>query len=189
MKKLVSKSEQKKKQKRNQLIIGLILIFVMFGSVFGIIVNSFGKDSSNENVNYNQYEFINQNGVWYVDMGDYYFAFKYNPTEVNETGDNLNFLTNYYNKPLYLKSDNYEAALEIYQNLNQFVERMQEACVSENDCEGDLPIKDCSNNFIIIREASENKITQQENCVYIEGKEEDLVKLTDSFLLTITGLQ
>ena len=49
MRKILSKSEQEKKRKRNSIIIGVILMIVMFGSVFGIVVGSFGQNSSGKN--------------------------------------------------------------------------------------------------------------------------------------------
>ena len=45
--------------------------------------------------------------------------------------------------------------------------------------------ENCAQNTIIIKENQENKITQKDNCVYIEGKKEDLVKTTDEFLFKL----
>ena len=73
--------------------------------------------------------------------------------------------------------------------MNQVVERMQSACLNESECNGDYPIKDCSNNFIIIREAEEERVFQNESCVYIQGEKEELIKLTDEFLYKIIGIK
>jgi hypothetical protein len=66
---------------------------------------------------------------------------------------------------------------------------MQEACPEGQTCEEDVPTKNCTNNFIIIKAANESSIKQDKNCVFIEGKSENLVKLTDSFLYKITEIQ
>ena len=66
---------------------------------------------------------------------------------------------------------------------------MQSACLSEEKCEGDFPIKTCSDNFIIIQENKTKEIKQTENCVYIGGEKEELVKLTDEFLYKIIGIK
>ena len=78
IKRIVSKSEQEKKRKRNSMIIGIILIIVMFGSVFGVVVGSLGQGSSGKNkIEYNGYEFFNENGLWKVSIGEINFIFVY----------------------------------------------------------------------------------------------------------------
>lgn len=190
MRKISSKDSEEKRQKRNQLIIGVILIFVMFGSVFGVIVGSFGKGGSTK-AKYNGFEFIKQNERWMLTIGDFQFAFRYNPYEVEEieTNSSLKYLNNYYNKPLYFSSENSEASSEIYTNLGSIIERAQSACLKGEKCEGGLPVKDCINNFIIIREGDLDNITQEENCVFIYGSQENLTKVSDEFLFQIIGIR
>ncbi len=190
MRKISSKYSEEKRQKRNQLIIGVILILVMFGSVFGIIVGSFGEED-NTKVKYNGFEFIKQNERWLLNIGDFQFVFRYNPNEVEEieTNSSLNYLNSYYNKPLYLSSENSEAVSEIYINLEQVIQRVQSACLEGEVCEGDLPVKDCTSNFILIRESNSDSITQEENCVFIYGSQENLTKVSDEFLFQIIGIR
>src|SRR3989338_5851615 len=142
IRKILSKSEQEKKRKRNSIIIGVILMIVMFGSVFGVVVGSFGKNSSGKN----------KMEILYV----------------------------------YKKKKNEK--IKIKKNLQQIASRIQPACISKEDCSGDFPIKTCSDNFIIIKNGTE-EITQVENCVYIKGEKQELSKLTDSFLYKILGVK
>ena len=190
MKHLKSKNSDLKKQKKNQIIIGVILIIVMFGSVFGVIVGSFGrsKESSNK-IEYNGFEFIKQSNFWVLDMGNFDFLFKYNPNEVQEIETEVKYLNNYYNKPLYLSSDNSEATYEIVSNLDQITLRMQNACLNEGDCEEDLPLKTCEDNFIIIEEKNQTNIIQDNNCVFIQGPKENLTMISDEFLFHILGVR
>jgi len=188
MRSIESKKDQEKKQKKNQIIIGGILIFIMLGSTFGIIVNSFGENSNVEKVNYNGYEFSYENDFWVTEIGDYEFIFKYNPTQVERIDTELHYLNDYYSSPVYISSEDYVSEVEIYRNMGDIVERFQGACLNETGCEEDWPIKDCSNNFIIIKITNESQIYQQENCVFIEGSEENLTKLTDEFLFKIMGI-
>jgi len=178
MKRLKSKHREAKKQKRNQIIVGSILIFVMFGSVFGIMMGPFGK-GDNTKINYNGYEFVNQNRLWFVNIGTFDFAFRYNPYEVEEIDSELKYLNNYYNKPLYISSDNNEATSEIVSNLNQIALRMQPACLNESNCEEDIPSKTCEDNFIIIEEKNQTNIIQDNNCVFIQGPQENLTMISD----------
>jgi len=189
MRSIESKKDIDKKKKKNQIIIGGILIFIMMGSTFGILVDSFGTKNSIGKVEYNGYKFVNENDFWTTTIGNYKFIFRYNPTQVERIDTELRYLNSYSNAPLYISSEDYVSEAEIYRNLGNTVERFQGACLEEKGCDKDWPIKDCSNNFIIIRKANESSIYQYENCVFIEGREENLTQVTDEFLFKIIGIE
>ena len=199
IRKLKSKKDESKRQKRNQLILGIILIVVMVGGTFGIVVNSFGKeDSSDTNINYNGQEFYFTSNLWYTELGNIQVAFKTNPNESLQIEEEINLLNSYLNKPLYIYSEDYESKIEFYRNLYNLVERVQDACpdqgnlsadIGELNCGEDWPTKNCENNLIIIKESEENKIIQEDNCLIVLGKREDLMKMSDSIILKMVGLQ
>jgi len=189
MKRLRAKGSEAKKQKKNQTIIGIVLIFVMFGSVFGVIVGSFGNREDNSKLEYNSFEFTKQSNFWILGIGDLDFMFKYNPNEVQEIETEVKYLNNYYNKPLYISSENSEATYEITSNLNGITLRMQPACFNESDCKEDLPLKTCEDNFIIIKEKNQTNIIQEDNCVFIQGPKENLTMISDEFLFHILGIR
>lgn len=193
MRRINTAHSRKKKQKRQNMILGIALIIVMFGSVFGMVVGSFGQSKNNSNsLEYNGFEFFEQNGFWFLVHERGTFVFKNNPKEVLDISQKLSSLDSYYEKSLYISSNFNEATSEIYGNLfqqNKIVQRVQFACLKGDKCEGDLPTKDCENNFIILRESSISKIYQDKSCVFIEGKKEDLVKLVDEFLFNILGIK
>ena len=195
MRKIETEAEKKKRQRRNQWIIGIILIFVMLGSTLGYAFTSITKDTdtnTNSQINYNGFSFQKVSSYWLLNLGSSSFYFIYNPKEISNLSvptTNLSYLNNYNGKPLYVYSENPEANLEIYQNLQNVALRMQSACFEKSKCQGDWPLKDCTNNFIIIENSSTQKIEQKENCVFIEGKSEDLTKLTDKFLYKIIGVE
>jgi hypothetical protein len=192
MRKIISKQEETRKKKRNQLIVGFALIFIMLLSVLGYSFS--GGSESTTKIKYNGFNFIKQEDFWVLNIENFNFIFKNNPNQVEKINSDLKNLENYYGKPLYMYSENYEAELEIYKNLfyyNQIVQRMQDACLEGNqtDCDETLPVKNCEDNFIIIRERNETKIIQENNCVFIEGKQEELTKITDEFLFKILGIE
>ena len=192
MRKIITKQSEARKRKRNQLIIGAILVLVMGLSTIGYSLSSGGTGDSSSSIIYNGIQFTKSSGLWYAEINDLTFSFSYNPKEVEKTETIVNSLNSYSEKPLYIYSENSNAITEIYRNLvysNRIVLRMQEACPEGQTCTVDMPTKNCTNNFIIIKSANESKITQTDNCVFIEGKTEDLVKQTDSFLYKITGIQ
>ena len=188
MRKIKSKYEQAKKQQRNNLILGIILIFVMFGSVFGIVVDSFGNKNSDSILEYQGYEFLAQDGLFYTSKDNFNFVFNYFPNESINIYGIVKPLSNYQNKPLYIYSEDDDSTAIIYQNLNPFIERIQSACLSKEKCKGDYPVKTCSDNFIIIEQGKE-KITQKDNCVYIRGEKEELLKLSNEFLFKSIGIK
>ena len=185
MRKIGSKYQEEKRRKRNQLILGFILIFVMFFSVIGYSFQGIVNEDVEE-FNYNGFEFTEQNGFWILNQNNINFIFRYNPNEVPKINSELKNLNNYNGKPLYISSESIEAESEIYTNLFQSVERIQNACLEE--CDENLPIKTCEDNFIIIKEGDE-KIVQDNNCVFITGEINDLTKLSDEFLFKILEIK
>lgn len=193
MRRISSKKEEQRRKKRNQIIIGIVLIVVMFGSVFGVIVGSFNNsESPYGQIKYNGIDFYNNGvGYWLFEAKNFEFSVLNNPEEIPvfENIEELALLESYEGKPLYIKSENSDAELEIYRNLFPIVLRIQEACLDGDECKKDLPIKDCSENFIIIETSNNVGITQDKNCVFIRGQEKDLIKLSDEFLFKITEVK
>ena len=190
MKRFISKSEKERKRKRNQIIIGVSLAFLMVLSVLGFgLQGNFGKgnEDSSDKVVYNGLEFTYIDEFWRIGN----FAFKYNPEQVPEIGSELKNATFYQGLPVYIYSENDEAETEIRVNLGLVAERVQRACIDEEgiECSKELPIKTCEDNFIIIKENNISRIKQENNCVYIEGPEEELVELVDQFLFKIFGVK
>lgn len=191
MRRLTSKEEEKRKEKRNRTILGIILVFVMFGSVFGIVVGSFGSSNVEEKIIYKGQEFKFSNNYYIFEIGEYSFYFLSDPRnflEIESEVEVSKFLTSFTGKVLYLDSIDTYSSQDIYQNLYPYVERIQPACLEGSNClDSSLPIKNCTDNFIIVRESEVNKIYEEENCIFIEGKREDLIKLTDELLLRLIG--
>jgi len=192
MRKIVSKHREGRIRKRNQVIVGMILIFVMVGSVLGFALQGFnlgggntGQNKDSNNIEYNGFEFVNQNNLWV--LGN--FIFRHVPQQVEDIGNISNDINNYQGLPLYIYSESEEAELEIFINLGNIVLRTQKACVEGIECPGDFPVKACEDNFIIIMEKNISNIIQQDNCIFIEGRREDLTKLTDQFLFKILGIR
>lgn len=190
IRKITSKDDEEKRKKRNGWIIGIILIAVMLFSVLGYSFGG-GEKNSSTKITYNDFEFLKQNDFWVLEKDGSYFIFTYNPKQVEEVSSNLNYLERYKNKPLYIFSEDSEAELEIYRNLfyqNKIVQRFQEACPEGEKCEGNIPVKTCEDNFIIIKENEKNEIIQEKNCVFIRGETGNLTKYSDEFLFKILGI-
>lgn len=189
MERLISREERERLRKKNQVIVGIILVFLMVASTIGFAIQGGLGDSGNvenpEKVTYNGFEFSYSNGFWVWEN----YVFRYNPKEVPNIGDNLRGIEEYRGEPVYIQSDDEIAEVEAYVNIIQVAERVQEACLDSAGCEEGLPIKTCSDNFIIIKESQVQRIEKVNGCVYIEGQKEELVKLVDQFLFEILGIR
>ena len=122
MKRLVSKSQNKKKEQRNQLLLGIFLVFLMLVGIFGYGIGNLGKSSS-EKIEYGGYEFILENGIWKLVLPNINLYFTYNPEETENLSIDFSLsknLNDYYEEKLYISSDNSESFIEIYRNLSPF---------------------------------------------------------------------
>jgi len=189
MRKIISQEEKSKKDRRNQFIIGIILVLVMLFSVLGYSFGTSEEEIQNlDTVYYGNYKFLKSNGIWKIDLYGKQLYFNNFPNETILTNE-INLLNSYQNLPLYIYSNNSNVDLELYRTLGQFVQRMQNACPANKTCEQDFPIKNCENNFIIVQESSENNIRQENKCVFVEGKKEDLLRMTDEFLFKVFSIK
>jgi hypothetical protein len=189
MRKITSQKDKNKKKKLTIMIGGVLLIVIMFFSVLGYSFQGMINNDSKK-ITYNGFEFINQNGLWFSQVKNIDLVFSYNPKEVEKIISKVNSFESYFQNPLYIYSENQEAELEIYRNLDQHVLRRQYACPEQGgECEENWPIKSCKDNFILIEEGETSSITQTENCVFIKAPQENLTQITDEFLFKIFGIE
>lgn len=190
MRRIISKQESEKKEKAKRWIISILLLSIMVLSVFGIIVDSIGfsKNTSGE-IKYNGITFTYQQERWFFTKDNQNFVIANSPENLTEiNAENLNSIGAYYGKPLYLSLEDKSLESEISYNLYNIVNRMQYGCLNEEKCSGDYPVKTCEENFIILEEADETSITQEQNCVFIKAPKQEMQKALDYFFLKITGI-
>lgn len=194
MRKIVSKQEAEKKKRKNQFIVGGVLIFVMFMSVMGYAFqnsalggSSGSSTNSNQTVNYDGVNFVNQNGFWVLQSGNVRLAFTYNPSEI--PASNLTGLTkiiqDFSGKPLYIYSNDSTAKSELEFNMKNFASSIQEGNLTSS---GLGP--DCSFNSIIIENTNnETGVKEKQNCIIISGQGEELIKTIDNLLFKLLGIR
>lgn len=200
MRKIISKQEKDKKIRRNQLIIGGALILILIFSTIGYALSGRDDEKTNTKIKYNGIDFIKDNsGYWNFVVQGKQFIILNNPENISEINffSTLN-INSYSNKPLYFVGDIWEGSSEIARNLgDRFVLRIQQACLNEEDCEGNFPIKNCSvENIIVFKEISNNetgnnekeRMYQEENCIFIYSQYENQAKYADKFLLSLLGI-
>jgi len=195
MKALISQEVKDKKVKRNHLIMGLILILLMVFSTLGFAFGNRINSNSVEEIEYNGIKFVRNlnTGYWSFNIQGFDFITSYNPTETQDINFlNYQTINNYANKPLYFVGESGEHFSELDRNLrDRFVLRINAACL-DDECEGDFPVKDCSqDNIIIVKEAvdGEEKIYQEENCIYIIASYQNQVRYADAYLFDLLGIK
>jgi len=190
MKKILTKEEKGKKDTRNKVIIGVILVILMVLSVVGYSFFS-NPEEDEERVEYNGVEFVlNEMGMWYFEIQNWGFLTSFNPQETENISAPIFTTTNSYaGKPLFFVGEG-RAKQELARNLQNFALRMQDACIEKKECEGNLPIKECSeDNIIIFKEEDYIEITREDNCVFITAPYAEQTRAADAFLFKILGVK
>ena len=173
MRKIITPEEKEKSRKRNSSIIGVFLLFLLIASTAGYAL-LYNGDSSND-VQQDQQQTgqgLNFNGQ----------TFYLTSSENSVKNINVNITKNfqdYAGRPLYIASDNNAVLAEFALTLGKFTSNFQRACYGK--CEENLPEKDCSTNLIVWKDSLENKVYQEDNCVFIEGD----IDSADAFLYKI----
>jgi len=194
MQKIITKEEKLKKEKRNQLIVGGILILLMLLSTLGYALTGRSDTNSSVKVNYKGISFVKNSDYWLFNYNGNDFSTSYHPEETkNISFSNKLTLTDYTKKPLYFISESGQPNTEIARNLNNIILRFQPACLLSSDCSGNYPVKDCSqDNVIIIKRPVNNgteKIYQSEKCVFITVNEQEETRYADAFLFSVLGIK
>ncbi len=192
MQKIIKIEERGKKDMRNKTIIGLIMVGIMIMSVAGYAFFQNGKGGGGESkMEYNGTKFqVKEDGLWHFQVNGEDFSTLNNPKDTENITSpasiNLN-LQDYNGKPLYFSYDSdIQGIGEIARNLERYALRLQKVCIDA--CEEDLPVKNCSDNIIIIKQGNDTSIRKEDNCVYITAKGEDIAKAGDVFVFKITGI-
>lgn len=185
MRKLGSEKELEQKKKRNTLILSIFMLLVLIGGTAGyaFITNpgstidpNAGSEDGSELARF-------AGNRWIVNVDGLDMSFANSPESVSDIPvDQTTSTFSYIDKPLYIVSENNAVNAELGTVLSNYVSRIQRACYGP--CEDDLPEKDCSENMIIWEDSVENRVYQEENCIFIEGD----LRAVDAFLYHMLGI-
>lgn len=189
IKKIMTKSEIEKKNNRNKLIVGIVLVAVMVMSTLGYSLLSGEEEGGGTKITYNGTDFYKNGVEWQASINGQTLSFLYSPPELGNIKVPASVKMGQFNsKPLYFDSDNPSMYYEIARNLQYYVSKIDYACLNESDCPNEIyPIKTCSDNLIIIRNANQTSIKTENNCTFISGNESAL-EAGDAFLYKVLGV-
>ena len=183
MRKIGSEREDERKRKRNILVISSFMLLVLLvGTVgYGFISNP-NNSGGNVGTEIKEGEVLQVGNQWAVKIGSQTYYFSNSPEELKDIPiDITRNLNSYVGKNLYIVSKSDAIASQIRTLLSSYASRVQEACFGS--CEENLPEKDCSDDLIIWKDSLENKVYQEENCIFIEGD----TRAVDVFLYRMLG--
>lgn len=182
MRKIQTPEEIEKKRKRNMIIMSVLMLGILTISTIGYSFLSADEDEEQGLNDEDGDGIVAYGGKWLVDLNGKQLLLENHPDELKNISVNISINANSYaNQEIYVDSANQGVFSEIAINLNGFAGKIQKACYGS--CEEDLPEKNCSANLIVWRENAENKIYQEENCIFIDGD----LKSVDAFLYRIFG--
>jgi len=188
IRKIKSQEEIDKKTKRNQRIVVSVMVFLIgFSSLGYAIMSREDSTSGAEIVKYGNLEFTNSNGFWTTTISGKIFYFNNLPEDIKNVSIEGNYSSEeYFGNVLYFVNLNSQSNT-VVNALQDSALRMQEACVLELSCTNqELPIKNCSeDNIIIFKESSNSRVYRQERCVFIEG---DLSASSDRFVYRLLNI-
>jgi len=181
MRKIETAEELDRKKKRNARVGSIIMLLILVVSSLGYAFMSSDSDTGSQKKG--------SNGVyasgdrWALDISGGSLFFSNPPENVSDIVVDTNLtLEDYYQKPLYIVSEDGLFGNEISFNLGRYASRIQNACYG--NCTYDYPEKDCNENLIVHTESSGNRVYQMQNCIFVDGD----LKVLDAFLYKLFGV-
>ena len=177
MRKIETVKETAIKQKRKAKIISFFMLIILVGSIAGFAFLSNPEDNS-QTTNGEKVQNIGNQRV--IKFNGENIILNYGPEDVKNIDVSILYdLNGFYGKDLYIASNNTGITSEIASTLGKYASKIQRACYLK--CEEDLPEKDCTENLIVYVENKENRVYQEDNCIFIEGD----LRAADAFLYEI----
>lgn len=174
MRKIESAEEVERRRNRNSKYLTFFMLAILLVSTIGYAFFMGDKeDSGNTSTN---------EDVQWIDIGEQR-VYLSNPKSATENisvdiNANLGF---YGGEQVYVVSSSQTVSNEIFAVLGRVAGRMQNACYG--NCTENLPEKDCADKLIVWDPTKEDKVYQEDNCVFIDGD----LRAVDAFLYKIFG--
>lgn len=182
MSKIRSLGDIAKKEERRKRASGIFIISLLLLSTIGFALSmvNFGSQNVQEQVQ----GFSNNGQYWIYTVGDQQYFFTHHIEEVNTSSYSLNkTILDFTGRQVYVDSQLPGGLQEVYSSLGPYLGRLNEACYGS--CDRDLPELNCLGDpLIVIRENDISSITEQQNCVFVNGD----MKTLDAFLYKVLGI-
>lgn len=177
MRRILSPEDLEKKRKRTVAILSIIMLALLVLSSLSYAI--FSGPGFGTNIQDN-----NQPGTLSIQYQGVGINLVSTEQEINTVPVNITKTPqDYIGKAIYIDSQNQGILAELGAAFKSFSPNIQQACLGQ--CPEDFPEKNCSDNLIVWRESAENKVYQQDNCIFIEGD----IRAADSFIYNLFTIQ
>ncbi len=177
-----------KKAKGKKILLPILICFIMVTSILGYM-----SSSSSEKVKYKGYKFNKINSGWLTYINDKKIILINSPNELE-------------NYDIELDLDELNSAQKIYLSINPndnlFLGNLQNnivpflipkivvACYEDNEKCVNFPLKDCKDasdyiKIILIKKSENSKFYYKDNCLVIQGSQEEITKMIDKLTLEL----
>ena len=180
-------------KKNVKILWAVFILVIMVSSVIGFM---YQPDETNEindgSVSYNGFKFVNNNDLWILEKDGQSYYFTNLPEDVKGIEIPQILIQNQKQYFMYDYKD-------LQNNLGVISEKLRlvlsgkgvtvvNACIKEEDCPADWPIKDCSNDGFYFKISNESKVYKENKCYVLQGSLSDINKEVDKINYIIFGV-
>jgi len=180
--------------KKLNLILVIFILFIMVSSVIGFIYSPKEKQDLNSNsIDYKGFKFQQTNDNRFTtNYNGNNIIFDYSPYDL----ENINIPELQFNDKIYLIFDPNERDSSLDYIMSKIAYTLQFkgirgilACSKEENCPGEIPIKDCNNEAFYFKKDNLSKVYKDSNCVILRGDNINLNKFADKIDLNLIGIK
>jgi len=171
------------KQKTMAYAMGSFIILIMVASALNM-----WKGETTDEYEYNGMKFIRtEQGFWVAYKGNQQLALAYHPAELENISIPPNIGLLGFSQKIYISSDDIRLngkAMDYFKRKIGITNQKPYACVEDNEDCADLPLKSCNEStqsqaVVVFKKAEETKVSYENNCLTMEGTNENLIKAID----------
>jgi flagellar basal body-associated protein FliL len=167
------------KKKKNNLIISIIMLLLLVLSTLGFAFGTYSGSSNSDN-NVIPAQQNTETGRASLVYNGQTFNLLNSLINIESVPVDITIKpSDYTNGTLYIDSEDQQIIQEIASTLGRIAPNIQRACYKE--CEENIPEKDCTSTIIVHSSSTENRVYQDNKCIFIEGD----LKAADAFLYKI----
>ena len=163
LRRIKTQEEIAKGRRKIQFLVGGVLVILLVVSTAGFsLMSGDGNSNSNSQTKERGMDFYYENGLWKTVIQEQVFGFRYLPSELANVSINGTYDLGSYSEQVVYFVNPQDGLVEIINNIGGYFTRYQEACLDSEECEGNLPIKECDENVIAFLNGAEDKVYSEE---------------------------
>ena len=172
MRKIENEAKIEERKKRRGTYLTVFMLFILVVSTAGYAFLSGDKTTKNNAANGE-----NPDGV---KIGDQIYLLSNSRASVENISVDIKAGLSFYGgSQVYVSADSQTVSSEIFSTIGRYAAHIQNACYG--NCSLNLPEKNCNDKLIVWNSSMENRVYQNESCVFIEGD----MRAVDAFLYKV----